>query len=93
MSISISLTSTSIQEHDEYNSEQLLNKTNCLNASYAINSVHWFQVNSLYYLLKLCFVSNIQTQVSTRKYASALIRCLRYRTNVSQRWQSLSSEV
>jgi len=33
-----------------------------------------------------------QNEVSKRQYASALIRCLRYKTTISLNWKSLSSE-
>jgi len=43
MSVSISFTSLSI-EQDIQTSEQLLTKTNCLHALYAMHSVRWFRV-------------------------------------------------
>ncbi|CAF3977237.1 unnamed protein product [Rotaria sp. Silwood2] len=76
MSVSISFTSSSIPQEDSQTSEQLLTKTNCLNALYAMHSVRWFQ-----------------SHISTRQHASALIRCLRYKTKISSNWQSLSSEI
>ncbi|CAF3838809.1 unnamed protein product [Rotaria sordida] len=78
MSVLISFTSSSSsiqQQQHSQTSEELLTKTNCLNALYAMHSVQWFQ-----------------SHISTRQHASALIRCLRYKTKTSLNWQSLSSE-
>jgi len=44
MSVSISFTSLSTQPEGDQTSEQLLRKTNCVNALYAMQSVRWFQV-------------------------------------------------
>jgi hypothetical protein len=51
------------------------------------------KTNCLNALYSMHSVRWFQNQVSKRQYASALIRCLRYKTKISYNWQSLSSEV
>ncbi|CAF4703518.1 unnamed protein product [Rotaria sp. Silwood1] len=50
------------------------------------------KTNCLNTLYAMHSVQWFQNHISTRKHASALIRCLRYKTKISSNWQSLSSE-
>ncbi|CAF1161055.1 unnamed protein product [Rotaria sp. Silwood1] len=77
MYISIAFTSFSIQQQDK--SENKSNELlSNINCLNALNSIHSTRW--------------FQNQVSTRQYAAALVRCLRYKTKVSTNWKSLSSE-
>ncbi|CAF0936074.1 unnamed protein product [Adineta ricciae] len=50
------------------------------------------RTNCLNVLYSLHSTRWFQNQVSVRQHASALIRCLRYKSTATPRWQSLSSE-
>lgn len=80
ISVSIALTSLTIQEDNNNNdqtSDEFLSKTSCCNALNAMQSVRWFQLR----------------QVGKRPYASPLIRCLRYQIQTKLHCQAFSSEV
>jgi hypothetical protein len=79
MTVSIAFTSMSIQQQD--NSD--------INPSEQVLT----KENCLNALYAMHSVRWFQVQVSTRQHASALIRCLRYKTKTSINWKSLSSEV
>ncbi|CAF0848186.1 unnamed protein product [Rotaria sordida] len=77
MCISIAFTSFSIQQQDK--SENKSDEVlSKINCLNALNSIHSTRW--------------FQNQVSIRQHASALVRCLRYKTKVSTNWKSLSSE-
>ncbi|CAF4332680.1 unnamed protein product, partial [Rotaria sp. Silwood2] len=77
MYISIAFTSFSIQQQDK-SENQSDELLSKINCLNALNSI----LSTRWF----------QNQVSTRQHASALVRCLRYKTKVSTNWKSLSSE-
>ena len=46
ITVSIALTSLTVQEENEQISGEFLSKINCLNALYSMQSVRWFQVRT-----------------------------------------------